>query len=192
MADPIERRTLIKRSLAVGAIAWTAPAIVASVASPAAAATATPGCFRVRFQPNASSGSCTANPLNLSAQCPPTGNPDESPSAVPSSMVDCLVVTNAAGCDAGDDTITFTMDGGCDCFIVAAAAERTSATDACTNITVEGAGLTSTSVTFTKEPIGANDPPWRYLELQMCCGGVSPQSAVSPAVVVPIEPNFTG
>jgi hypothetical protein len=191
-ARRIGRRSLIKRSLAVGAVAWSAPVIVASVPSPAGAVTATPGCFRVRFQPNAASGSCTANPQNLSTECPPVGTPDASPGAVPTAMLDCLLVTNAAACDAADDVITFTMDGSCDCFIVAAAAERASATDSCTGFTIEGAGPASKSVTFTKSSIGANDPPWRYLELQMCCGGVSPRAATNPAVVVPIEPNFTG
>jgi hypothetical protein len=46
----ISRRTIIKRAAATGAVAWTAPAIIGSLASPAAAqVTPVEGCFRYAF-----------------------------------------------------------------------------------------------------------------------------------------------
>jgi hypothetical protein len=51
----ISRRTIIRNAAAVGAAAWTAPVIVDSLASPAAAGSAT-GCYRVEFVRSTSSG----------------------------------------------------------------------------------------------------------------------------------------
>jgi hypothetical protein len=48
----LDRRTLIKRAAAAGAVAWTAPVLINSLDSPAAAATggcACAGCFYVEF-----------------------------------------------------------------------------------------------------------------------------------------------
>jgi hypothetical protein len=67
----IDRRTIIKRAAAGGVLAWTAPVILDSLASPAGAITCTSPCFRVQFPP--SNGSC----LQLTSQtvatlCTPT------------------------------------------------------------------------------------------------------------------------
>ena len=51
------RRTIIRRAAAAGVVAWTAPVIVDSLASPAAAATLT-GCFRAEFEFIGLSGGC--------------------------------------------------------------------------------------------------------------------------------------
>ena len=51
----ISRRTMIRNAAAVGAAAWTAPVIVDSIASPAAAASLK-GCYRVEFVRSTSSG----------------------------------------------------------------------------------------------------------------------------------------
>jgi hypothetical protein len=45
----IDRRTLIKRAAATGVVFWTAPVILDSLASPAAALTCNGACFRVQF-----------------------------------------------------------------------------------------------------------------------------------------------
>jgi len=45
----IDRRALIRRAAAGGALAWTAPVIIDSLASPASGATLT-GCFRAQFE----------------------------------------------------------------------------------------------------------------------------------------------
>ncbi len=59
----ISRRTMIRNAAAVGAAVWTAPVIVDSLASPAAAAS-TSGCYRVEFVQSTSSGcgTFTRNP----------------------------------------------------------------------------------------------------------------------------------
>jgi uncharacterized membrane protein len=63
----VSRRTLIRKSAAVGVAAWTAPIIVDSLASPAAAATCATGTFYVAYQstlvelfPNVTADSCSA------------------------------------------------------------------------------------------------------------------------------------
>ena len=43
----IAPRALLKRAAVVGSVAWTAPAILDSIASPAGALSAPCGCFRV-------------------------------------------------------------------------------------------------------------------------------------------------
>jgi hypothetical protein len=45
----IDRRTLIKRAAATGAVAWTAPLIIDSLTSPAAALTCAGECFRFQI-----------------------------------------------------------------------------------------------------------------------------------------------
>jgi hypothetical protein len=46
----IDRRTIIKRAAVGGALVWTAPVILDSLASPAGAITCTSACFRVQVQ----------------------------------------------------------------------------------------------------------------------------------------------
>jgi hypothetical protein len=55
----IDRRTLIKRVAASGAIAWAAPVIIDSLASPAAALSCT-GCFRLQVDANNPCSSSTS------------------------------------------------------------------------------------------------------------------------------------
>jgi hypothetical protein len=57
----IDRRTLIKRAAATGAVAWTAPMILDSLASPAAALTNGPcDLYVFRMQREGGSGNCNA------------------------------------------------------------------------------------------------------------------------------------
>jgi hypothetical protein len=63
----ISRRSLIKKSAIAGAAAWTAPVILGSLASPAAAGTCAKGSFYVAYQttlaelfPNVTANSCIA------------------------------------------------------------------------------------------------------------------------------------
>jgi hypothetical protein len=51
----INRRTIIRNAAAVGVAAWTAPVIIDSIASPAAAVSAA-GCYRVEFVQSTSTG----------------------------------------------------------------------------------------------------------------------------------------
>jgi hypothetical protein len=62
----LTRRTILRRAAAAGAVAWTAPMIVDSLASPAAAASLT-GCYRAEFVRTATDGCGTyarATPSN--------------------------------------------------------------------------------------------------------------------------------
>jgi hypothetical protein len=67
----IDRRTLIKRAAAAGAVAWTAPVIIGSVASPAAAITCAGNCVRVRFPPD-DTGACNTASVAIDGLCPTT------------------------------------------------------------------------------------------------------------------------
>ena len=65
------RRTMIRRAAAVGAAAWTAPMIIDSLSSPAAAVSAA-GCFRVEFVRATSAGCGTftrSNPASNGSGC---------------------------------------------------------------------------------------------------------------------------
>jgi hypothetical protein len=68
----IGRRTLIKRAAATGAVAWTAPLILDSLTSPAAALTCGT-CFRVTF-PADSGGACDLPSVTVATAgiCAPT------------------------------------------------------------------------------------------------------------------------
>jgi hypothetical protein len=76
----IDRRTIIKRAAAGGALVWTAPVILDSLASPAAAITCTSACVRVQFPPfdgvicNASSEAVGASCTTTSPNCSNTTN----------------------------------------------------------------------------------------------------------------------
>src|SRR5262245_55115108 len=61
-ARALDRRTLIKRAAAMGAVAWTAPLVVQSLASPAAASTCTNGTPLPASYTNAGSATFTPGP----------------------------------------------------------------------------------------------------------------------------------
>ena len=69
--DRLTRRELVRRAAKVGAVVWTAPLIIDSLASPAAAATCPPGNYNVVYQGSlsvrspASGTGCTASGTNL-------------------------------------------------------------------------------------------------------------------------------
>jgi hypothetical protein len=92
---------LIKRSVVAGAVAWTAPVIIDSLASPAAAATAPSG----------------ANDFTIGTNnCALSGYP--ATNALPS---DCITPTTYSG----GGPVTFSVTGGCACTFTAAIAQRT-------------------------------------------------------------------
>ena len=95
----IDRRTLIKRAAVAGAVAWTAPVIIDSFASPAAAQTTGPqGCSQACFN-----SSCSFNQTSL-CNFPGCAAGSNAQAAA------CLQITGA--CDEGGDT-TVTVIGGC-------------------------------------------------------------------------------
>jgi hypothetical protein len=148
----MDRRTFIKAAGVAGGAAWVAPAIVDSLASPAAAITGTPGCFK--FTVAATAGpTCTTVTSAFDATCDVTTS-------------QCTPTTEAAGtslskycmtgstCSATTTTVTFTISAGCGCTILAARG-RTNNNVACGGQCLNGViAAGGKSVSFTK-PGGA-------------------------------------
>lgn len=169
---PIDRRTLIRRAAIVGGVAWTTPVIVGSLASPAGAATITPGCYRMLFV--ATSSTCSSGPSVGGTGCAVTGSPCSSPApSLPSDVVGCLSVTSPAGCSTtttnAGTAVTFTVSATCDtCTIVAASGRRTSAIGAqCDVSEVIAAG--GKSVTFDGTGVLPGLAEWDRFEIWLTC-----------------------
>jgi hypothetical protein len=166
----IDRRTLIKRAAVTGAVAWTAPVIIESLASPAAAITCATTCFRVQFPGNASCLSQSSQTFG-STQQPPctdlTGSGCTTHTSVANNTTYSQVCMCASGCTAECSTtnsVTFTLDASCTwggggtCnaprrFLNAQARTTGGAPDPdCRTVSNGGASIagTGTSVTFTK------------------------------------------
>jgi hypothetical protein len=116
--DPrrLDRRTMIRRALAVGAAAWTAPVIIDSIASPASAATVPPtlqGCNFISFNSN-----CSSNNQNSCA------TPNGCPSAANPALSQCLQVVGSGG--SCKTQVTVNLVGVCataNCYISAVSAQ---------------------------------------------------------------------
>jgi hypothetical protein len=111
---------MIKRAAAAGAVAWTAPVIIDSLASPVAAATVAAGCYSIGF-PHASicapavppgTGSCNppnwnpANPLPSGVVSPPAACPNNSNAVFTIPASDCVFVAANTGYQGGCVTST--------------------------------------------------------------------------------------
>jgi hypothetical protein len=131
----IDRRTLIKGAAAAGAVAWTAPVIIGSIASPAAAQTPLAGCSRYAFGWDCLG--CTQR-LDSSANyiynagvtatgpsCCPAGTPNwnSAPNSTCVTMTTGLLPSGPNTCQSSatpptDFFVRFTIDANCpDCFI---------------------------------------------------------------------------
>ena len=127
----VDRRALVKRAAAAGALAWTAPLIVDSLASPAAAATVAPGAYRYVLD------------CNSGGDCAPAGFP------VNSLPGDCTV---GGSCPGNNQSASFTLSGCPTCSFTAASANRGSGGSpggTCVSGTVAG-----TSATFAAPGAG--------------------------------------
>jgi hypothetical protein len=102
----IDRRTLIRRAAVSGAIAWTAPVLVDSLASPAGAFTPRAGCTFLVFNSQCGENS-NQTPCNTLGGCTPDPQ-----------LVGCLT----AQCEASG-AITVTANCGSNCSISAAQAK---------------------------------------------------------------------
>lgn len=109
----IDRRTLIKRAAATGAVAWTAPLIIDSLASPAAAVTVAAGCYDLFYPINGNTGDCAAAAPTTGC-CQPTGFATHTNFATVGPG--CITITGH--CGKNNSTTTFKMDAGCDCLFV--------------------------------------------------------------------------
>ena len=148
----LDRRAIIKRAAAAGAVAWTAPLLVDSFASPAAAATVAPGCYSVYFP--------TANTCGQAAPVSGVCNPPNFPgTAFPTGFI-----SGAPGC-ADNQNPTFSLAAGISCVFVDGQARQTSGGGTC----VAGTGGGTTAMTFTRTG------NWSGLGFRMrvSCGGVA-------------------
>jgi hypothetical protein len=146
----LDRRALIKRAAAVGAAAWTAPVIIGSLASPAGAATITPGCYRYQYDVNAgffSSGSCSWVGYSTSS-CSLQADPNCSS---PVSATDpTLVGLNSPACgnvNTGDtDVLAFSVAGSCRIHAATVRDRNPSLNYDCHQLSVTAAGVQSLNV----------------------------------------------
>jgi hypothetical protein len=104
----IGRRTLIRRAAVTGAVAWTAPMILDSLASPAAAATPPCGCTIVA----ANGGGCNVNCDNVAcvAQIPACDPPTE----CRTDFTSCVVAAQTK-CQGDDAPVVFNISSSALC-----------------------------------------------------------------------------
>lgn len=148
----IDRRTLIKRAAAAGAVAWTAPIIIGSLTSPAGAVTVAPNTYM--FMVTASANSCiTAAPTTL-VTCQPTSY------ATTPQMPAACAPPHPALCGQSLDTAVFTIPGGCSC-VFATAGGRGDKSNGC----VTGTGDGTTSMSFSRGGSGS----WNAFRMRIVC-----------------------
>ncbi len=148
-AAGVDRRSLIKRAAAAGAVAWTAPIIVDSLASPAAAATLATGCYSTQYT--------AANPCAVAAPGTPCATLSGYPAAnaFPGGNIAC---TNSGG------DITYSLAGSNCAFVRGNASHTQGGGSTCVTV---GSGV---SVLFDK-PGGQN---WNgNFHLVISCGNAS-------------------
>ncbi len=115
----IDRRRLIRQAAAAGAVAWTTPVIVGSIASPAAAATAASGLNRIQIGSNCA-------PMAQSSTCLPT-----SWATAVNTLIGACITSTTGGlnsCTGFLGAETFIVTGGCSCTFVSARASLTDGT----------------------------------------------------------------
>ena len=149
----LSRRQLIKAAGIVGAAAWTAPVIIDSLSSPAAAATVAPGCYFAFSAVNAGGiwqAWQTSQPGSTGPACTPSGGgctPTASVAALPALN---LPTPNIS--DAGTQLVTVSVKGGFSCRIVSVTATVQAGADADTCASSGGSNITDHNVVFTGQP----------------------------------------
>jgi hypothetical protein len=158
----IDRRTIIKRAAAAGAVAWTAPAILGSIASPAGAITGTPGCFKFTVPIN-TGAACNNVTAAFDTTCDFTTtqcSPTTEAAGVALSKY-CMAASTA--CAATTGTVTFTINAGCGCTFLAARGE-TNNNVACGGQCLNGViAAGNKSVTFTKPGGACQWLSWNFI-----------------------------
>jgi hypothetical protein len=129
------RRTLLRDAVAAGLVAWSAPAIVDSLASPAAAFTAPIGCWTVLFN-----SECNAN--NQGTPCNQTAIPMGC--TVNAALATCVATSG----DCQNGPLTISIAGGCQgqCKIIHA--DASAGTECVAPSPDPTPGSPATSVTF--------------------------------------------
>ena len=167
----LSRRTMIKRAAAAGAIAWTAPVILDSLSSPAAAVSVPAGCYGYVFFLSASGSTCTVTLVsggnNGGNNCSKITIPA---SGTCSTYTDALgtpeaAVVTAAGCTALAGSLTgfptFSIVGGYSCTFLQVGKNATCATT--------GASFSAASGT-TATPSGTPSSASYYALVGIKCG----------------------
>jgi hypothetical protein len=149
----LSRRQLIKAAGIVGAAAWTAPVIIDSLSSPAAAATVAPGCY-FAYSAATSSGTWqawqTAQPGNTGPTCAPSGG-----GCTPTASAAALAALNLPTpniSDGGTQLVTVSVKGGFSCRIVSLTATVQAGADADTCASSGGSNITNNHVAFAGQP----------------------------------------
>jgi hypothetical protein len=125
----VDRRTLIKRAAIAGAVAWTAPVIIDSVASPAGALSCANTCFRIQYQENSTcSGMPSVTFGDNFTGCPTPTTFDASGTGVACPTITtfgsgltlaskCLSASATGNnCNSGN-VLTFTLSQAAGCFV---------------------------------------------------------------------------
>ena len=141
----IDRRTMIKRAAAASALTWTAPLVIDSLVSPAAAATAPPtACVTLLFNGGNCNNTNQGTPCNI-ANC--TGvNPDP--------FLACIVLSG----DCQNGPLTISINAECSCTFTGASAKSGP------NCIVPP--LAPTSVTFP----AVSSPGYAQFAVNLTCG----------------------
>ena len=155
----IDRRALIRRGVVVGGLAWTAPLIIESLTSPAAAATGVAGCRAYQYTGGGTfaatyAGTCT--PVNCGGTAPTHSSGTNASS-------DSGLSGTGTPTSASANALTFTIAGGFSCTIVGVVGSvngacTTAAAGSSFDLQVTGGALNSTSVTVT--PKGSGGRTW--------------------------------
>lgn len=142
----IDRRSMIKGAAIAGAAAWTAPVIIDSLTSPAAALSS--GCWVYQYSVAApltggtscswvtNSGVCSVSDADCASSAATTNL-----SKVGLNTPSCASVTNG-----GTQSLTFTVDSTCRIHAASVRSRNASVTYSCQTITVAAAGVTSLAV----------------------------------------------
>jgi hypothetical protein len=113
----LNRRQMIKAAGIAGAAAWTAPMIIDSLSSPAAAVTVAPGCYRM-WQGFSSSGAAWGSwQATAPNGCNPPGCTNNSITAQAA-----VALSGNQPVDNATTAVTVTVNGGYSCRITAASA----------------------------------------------------------------------
>jgi hypothetical protein len=179
----LDRRTLIKRAAVAGAVAWAAPAIVGSVASPAGALSAPKGCFRFKFNtdPTSHGGAVCQVVSYASSSCEPSASSLCSPDSVTtlasgtSLSTYCITHNLGGSCNRLTSPATFTINAACSCtflggrFIASRIGGGVSGCPA--TICVTGSGVGTKTMSFAKPgDCSGAQYQWEQARIVFRCG----------------------
>jgi hypothetical protein len=158
----LPRRELIKKAAIVGAVAWTAPIILDSLASPAAAASANPNCYRSEYTAGGTTSAETAtNPTCLPGDwaCAKSAGAGGHP-------------TISASWGPSNKSATFSITAG-SCVFASAVGFTSAATPNCqvAGSSAYISGIGTTTLTLIQPGTGSSD--WTQVRFVVRCNGAA-------------------